>query len=138
LSRHGTLVGSTRVATRGGRCEYCQVAQEFDRLTFEIDHVIAESHGGPTNDANLCLACFACNRHKGPNLSGLDPLTGKIVPLYDPRRQDWTRHFHWNGPRLVGRTAAGRATVAALRINVDYRVTFRRGLIVEGVFPPRK
>jgi hypothetical protein len=42
-----------------GRCEYCRVAQEFDRLTFEIDHIIAEKHGGPPRASNLCLACFA-------------------------------------------------------------------------------
>jgi hypothetical protein len=23
------------------RCEYCQISQEFDELTFEIDHIIA-------------------------------------------------------------------------------------------------
>jgi hypothetical protein len=43
----------------GGRCEYCRVAQERDRLSFEIDHIIAKKHGGPTRASNLCLACFA-------------------------------------------------------------------------------
>ena len=43
----------------GGRCEYCQVAQEHDLLPFEIDHVIAKKHRGPTRANNLCLACFA-------------------------------------------------------------------------------
>ena len=41
------------------RCEYCRMPQEYDDLPFEIDHVIAESHGGPTRAANLALACFA-------------------------------------------------------------------------------
>ena len=30
------------------RCEYCQMPQEFDEISFEIDHVIARKHGGPT------------------------------------------------------------------------------------------
>jgi hypothetical protein len=41
------------------RCEYCQMPQEYERTTFEIDHVIATSHGGPTRASNLCLACFS-------------------------------------------------------------------------------
>jgi 5-methylcytosine-specific restriction endonuclease McrA len=55
----------------GHRCEYCQVPQERDRLPFEIDHIIAENHDGATKASNLCLCCFACNRHKGPNIARL-------------------------------------------------------------------
>jgi 5-methylcytosine-specific restriction endonuclease McrA len=120
----------------GGRCEYCQVAKEHDRLPFEVDHVIALKHGGPTRASNLCLACFACNNHKGPNVAGVDQQTNKIVSLFHPRRHSWRRHFRWDGPVLIGRTPAGRATVAVLEINLDYRIAFRQGLIDEGVFPP--
>jgi HNH endonuclease len=45
----------------GHRCEYRRVPQERDRLPFEIDHIIAESHEGPTKASKLCLCCFACN-----------------------------------------------------------------------------
>jgi hypothetical protein len=117
-------------------CEYCRMPRQFDDTTFEIDHVIAGSHGGPTRVSNLCLACFACNSFKGPNLSGRDIKTKKTVPLFNPRRHKWHYHFRWDGPRLVGRTAIGRATVATLRINLDHRVAFRQQLIEEGVFPP--
>ncbi len=110
--------------------------QEHDDTTFEIDHIIASSHGGPTRASNLCLACFSCNSFKGSNLAGIDPKTKKIVPLFNPRRQSWARHFRWDGPRLVGRTSFGRATVATLRINLDHRVAHRQELIDEGVFPP--
>jgi 5-methylcytosine-specific restriction endonuclease McrA len=27
-----------------GLCEYCRISQEFDELTFEIDHIIAQKH----------------------------------------------------------------------------------------------
>ncbi len=95
----------------GNRCEYCRVPQSRDRLPFEIDHIIAENHEGQTKGSNLCLCCFACNRHKGPNIAGIDPKTRKIVPLFNPRRHKWSRHFRWDGAVLKGITPAGRATV---------------------------
>lgn len=120
-----------------GRCEYCRLAASDDDLPFEIDHIIAQQHRGATESGNLCLACFSCNRHKGPNIAGVDPASGRITPLFHPRRQGWGRHFRWSGPMLVGRTACGRATVEVLAINLDFRIDLRRALIDEGVFPPR-
>jgi hypothetical protein len=120
----------------GDRCEYCQMPQSSDPISFEIDHIISENHEGETKASNLCLCCFACNRYKGPNIAGIDPKTRKIVPLFNPRRHKWPRHFRWDGPLLVGITPGGRATVRVLKINLDHRVGFRRELIEEGVFPP--
>jgi hypothetical protein len=60
----------------------------------------------------------------------------KIVPLFNPRRHSGRRHFRWDGPVLIGRTAVGRGTVATLRINLDHRIAYRQALIDEGVFPP--
>ncbi len=38
-----------QVWRRAGRCrEYCQMPQDCDDTPFEIDHVIARKHGGPT------------------------------------------------------------------------------------------
>ena len=73
---------------------------------------------------------------KGRMLPGVDPRTRKIVPLFHPRRHKWSRHFRWDGPVLVGRTPIGRATVIALKINLEHRIDLRQGLIDEGVFPP--
>jgi len=120
----------------GGRCEYFRMPQIYDELRFEIDHVIAEQHGGETVAGNLALACFADNHHKGPNLAGVDPKTRKRSWLFHPRRHKWDRHFRWAGPILVGRTEIGRATVAVLAVNLPYRVRHRAQLIAEGVFPP--
>lgn len=119
------------------RCEYCQLASEDHDLPFAIDHIIARKHRGPTRSSNLCLACFACNNHKGTNLTGIDPKTKKIVSLFNPRRHRWQRHFRWDGPVLVGLTPVGRATVLVLEINLDYRVELRQELIEAGKFPPR-
>lgn len=71
------------------------------------------------------------------NLSGRDSETGRIVVIYNPRRQSWRRHFDWDGPFLVGRTSCGRATIAVLNINAPRRVTIRQLLIMAGRFPPK-
>jgi hypothetical protein len=118
------------------RCEYCQLAQDCSVLSFEIDHIIARKHRGPTRASNLALSCFYCNSFKGSNLSGIDPKTRKKTWLFNPRRMKWSRHFRWDGPVLVGRTAIGRATVVTLLINLDLRVAHRQALIHAGVFPP--
>ena len=120
----------------GDRCEYCQMPQAADDATFEVDHVVARKHGGPSVASNLCLSCYHCNSHKGSDLSSLDPATRKLTPLFHPRRHKWTRHFRWQGAHLAGRTPVGRVTVRLLQINDEYRVELRLGLIREGVFPP--
>ena len=109
--------------------------QAHDPATFEIDHVVPEKLAGQTAEKNLALACFKCNNHKGPNIAGIDPETGEKAFLYDPRGDVWTDHFVWQGPVLIGRTPGGRATVAVLQINLGHRVSHRRQLMTEGVFP---
>ncbi|PYI84478.1 MAG: restriction endonuclease, partial [Verrucomicrobia bacterium] len=95
----------------------------------------AEQHGGKTNLENLAFACCYCNRYKGPNLSGVDPESRKITPLFHPRRDEWREHFAWNGARLAGRTATGRATIQTLRVNRADAVAVRQILMREGVYP---
>src|ERR1700693_2628809 len=93
------------------RCEYCRMHQRDDAVRFEIDHIIAECHGGPTRANNLAVSCYYCNLYKAAHLAGIDPRTKRIPRLFHPRRHKWSRHFLWNGPQLEGRTAIGRATV---------------------------
>jgi hypothetical protein len=119
----------------GDCCEYCRLPQAFAPARLQIDHIIAEQHGGLTVASNLALACLADNNHKGPNLAGVDPRSGKKVWLFNPRRHKWSRHFCWRGALLVGRTAIGRATVAVLAMNLQHRLAQRAALIAEGVFP---
>ena len=118
------------------RCEYCQLSQEWDDRPFEIDHVISRKHQGPTAAGNLALSCFRCNSFKGSDIGGLDPNTRKLTPLFNPRRHKWSRHFRWQGARLIGLTPIGRVTVSVLNINEPFRVELRESLIAEGVFPP--
>ena len=69
----------------GHRCEYCHFPEEYADLPFHLDHVIARQHGGGTTLENLALACCFCNRFKGPNLTGIDPETRAVTPLFHPR-----------------------------------------------------
>ncbi|WP_375514310.1 HNH endonuclease [uncultured Nostoc sp.] len=58
------------------RCEYCQLPAGVAFFPHEIDHVIAQKHGGTTDADNLALTCWRCNRHKGTDLGSFDPETG--------------------------------------------------------------
>ncbi len=121
----------------GHRCEYCRIHQDDEPFYgFHVEHIVAKQHAGTDDPNNLALACHHDNEHKGPNLSGVDPETGKVVRLFHPRRQRWSRHFRFAGPVIVGRTPCGRATVAVLALNAPDRVALRAELIAEGVFPP--
>jgi hypothetical protein len=61
------------------------------------------------------------------------------VPLFNPRRQRWSRHFAWDADFLIirGRTASGRATVVTLHLNRTELVNLRRALRAIGEYPPR-
>ena len=118
----------------GHRCDYCRMPAACDPLPFQLDHIIAQQHGGETMLENLAWSCLHCNKHKGPNIAGIDPLTGQLVALFHPRRQHWQRHFEWDGPILVGRTRIARATIRVLAINDPAAVAFRAELMQEGVY----
>jgi len=126
-----------RVRNRANhRCEYCQMPQSAIDFTFPIDHIIAQQHGGRSVFSNLALACLKCNRHKGPNIAGIDPISGEAVPLFNPRRDRWPDHFEWKGPVLLGKTSRGLATIQVLAINHKGTVNIRRELMALGAFPP--
>jgi hypothetical protein len=98
-------------------------------LPFQIDHVLAEKHGGETVESNLALACTQCNRHKGPNIAGFDAETSQIVRLFNPRADTWEEHFEAGGPRLRGKTAIGRVTVDVSRMNGADQLLVRNALL---------
>jgi hypothetical protein len=109
-------------------------------VPFEVEHVIPRQHGGTDALGNLAYACLHCNRHKGPNLAGLDRAgrRPKLVGLFHPRRHRWPRHFAVAGPRLRGRTPVGRVTVDVLRMNAPLMVAVRAELIQDGLYPPAR
>ena len=118
----------------GGRCEYCRLPQDASHVPFEIDHVRPRKHHGRSVAGNLALSCVYCNAYKGPNLSGIDPMTNRVTVLFHPRRHKWAYHFRYEGGTLMGRTATGRATIDVLRINLPNLVAIREVLIEDGTF----
>jgi len=119
-----------------GRCEYCGMGDTETLASHEPDHVIATQHGGETTLDNLAYACFQCNRLKGPNLASLDPTTGAVTTLFNPRAERWSAHFHLIDALVVPLTAVGRATASLLRLNDPERVTIRANLLDRGRYTP--
>jgi hypothetical protein len=116
----------------GGQCEYCFMPDTEPLFPHEPDHIIALKHRGKTVSSNLAYACFECNRTKGSDIASLDPATGKLTALYNPRTQRWTEHFRFNGPLIEPLTPEGRVTVALLQLNLAARVAIRDNLMREG------
>lgn len=111
-----------------GRCEYCLLPQEATPyFTFHVEHIIAKQHlDEPDDPARLAWACNRCNAYKGPNLSSVDPQTGQIVLLFNPRLDKWDDHFLLDDGEVIGLTPIGRATIRLLHMNAEHRVELRK------------
>jgi hypothetical protein len=120
----------------GNRCEYCGLTQAGQEATFQIDHVVPRVAAGPTTIDNLALACVSCSLRKWARQEATDPDTGQPAPLFNPRRDDWSEHFRWEGAVVVPRTPTGRATVGALALNRPLIVAIRREETERGRHPP--
>jgi 5-methylcytosine-specific restriction endonuclease McrA len=119
----------------GERCEYCLIPEEFTLATHWVDHIVAEKHGGRTEEGNLALSCVLCNQHKGSDLTSIDPETGQIAPLFHPRRDAWSDHFRFVGTQVEPLTPTGRVTVRLLQLNHPDRVEERELLQRLGMLP---
>ena len=108
-----------------GRCEYCHLTESFAETPFQVDHIIAEKHGGPTHSDNLAWACFYCNNYKGPNIAGIDPDSGALTRLFNPRTDRWSEHFELRGAILIGLTPVGKTTIRVLNVNLPDAVALR-------------
>lgn len=119
-------------------CGYCRTPQYIIGYPLTIDHIVPEARGGATVEENLWLACVACNQYKGIQVSGRDVRTGRNVPLFNPRLQQWEAHFRWNddGTEIIGMTSCGRATVTALNLNRSEIVGARSLWVQVGWWPP--
>ena len=114
----------------GGRCEYCRSPARYSLGPFTIDHIIPKARGGKTRLDDLAFACSRCNGHKHAKIKATDPMTDKLVRLFNPRRQRWEGHFAWNEDYMlvIGLTSVGRATVDSLHLNREETVNLREVL----------
>ena len=78
-----------------------------------------------------------CNRHKGPNLAGVDPDNGSLTRLFHPRTDEWSVHFKWNGPEIQPLSAIGRVTIIVLFMNDPELIWLRSTLAAELSSRPR-
>ncbi len=108
-------------------------------MPMTMDHIIPSAAGGSTTEDNLWLACRRCNEFKGARTRAIDPQTGIMVNLYNPRKQVWSENFMWSedGGEIIGKTACGRATVKLLKMNNPEIVVSRRLWVSVGWHPPR-
>jgi hypothetical protein len=123
------------VERAGNRCEYCLFPNQASTFPHEVDHIVATKHKGSNSVENLCLSCFNCNRHKGSDLSSIDPQTGQIAHLFNPRQDRWSDHFSIRGGHIEGLTSQGRATVDLLQFNNPEQIAQRDSLIEAGLYP---
>ena len=113
-------------------CEYCLIPQTAEITNHQIDHVIARKHAGETTLVNLALSCFHCNVHKQTDITGVDPDTRVITPLFNPRTDRWVDHFRLiSDGRIIATSAVGRVTLYVLKMNEPESVTLR-GLLIRG------
>jgi 5-methylcytosine-specific restriction endonuclease McrA len=112
--------------------------EALDNKSFSLDHIHPISLGGSDALENLAFCCQGCNSIKYNRMNGIDPETGELLPLFNPRKDKWTAHFRWNENFTVifGITPTGRATVATLQLNrwqlINQRAVFR----IAKVHPP--
>jgi hypothetical protein len=118
------------------RCEYCQMHQSLQGATFHMEHILPGSLGGPTTVENLAWCCPSCNLKKAARIEVLDSQGGQTVRLFHPRKDRWSDHFQFDELRLIGLTAIGRATAAALGFNDPRRMLIRNAEARLGLFPP--
>lgn len=128
-----------RVAARAGdRCEYCLSPACYATQRLSVEHAAPRAKGGTNAFANLALSCQGCNNHKYNHTEASDPVSGELVPLYNPRHHRWAEHFAWSADTLliVGTSPTGRATVEALLLNRPGVLNLRRLLVAAGEHPP--
>lgn len=126
------------VAQASHRCGYCRSSEQITGMPLVLDHLVPKALGGTDEEDNLWPACDPCNSYKQARIEARDPMTGTLIPLFNPRRQRWHDHFAWaeGGRLIVGRTPIGRATEAALHLNRPLLIAARALWITFGLHPP--
>ncbi len=115
-------------------CEYCLIPEMAVLFAHQVDHIIAEKHGGLTEVDNLALACALCNKYKGSDIASIDAEVKEVVRLFHPRRDNWSEHFALSNVGITPLTAVGRVTVSLLQLNRVERIVERDLLIKAGIY----
>jgi hypothetical protein len=86
------------------------------------------------------LACSGCNGFKSDNIQAIDPATGQLAFLYNPRKDNWVEHFCWNEDftLILGLSPIGRATILKLQLNRQSIINLRNVLFQVGEHPQKR
>ena len=108
------------------RCEYCRIHQDDMFISFEIDHIVAQKHGGGNEIENLAYTCPHCNQHRGTDMVTFIDNYNNIIRLFNPRVDKWGEYFE---------SKIGKATIKLLKMN-DVDLIILRGLLSDlGRYP---
>jgi hypothetical protein len=123
-----------------GACEYCLIHQRDTYFGCQVDHIIAEKHGGQTELENLAFACAICNRAKGTDIASLVRGGRRLVRLFNPRLDRWDDHFHLDPYTfaIVPITDIGDATATLMRFNEVERLLERKSLVLIGKYSAKR
>jgi len=117
------------------RCEYCRIQEDDSFLTFEIEHIVSQKHGGGDELENLAYACPQCNQFKGTDLITFLDDYDNIVTLFNPRKQDWFEYFEVLEGEIIGKNKVAKATIKLLKINATERIIIREILMKANRYP---
>ena len=118
-----------------GRCEYCLILAS-DRLSgCHVDHIISLKHGGETTSENLAYACMFCNLNKGTDLGSIIWRTGELIRFFNPRRDQWKEHFHFDNAIIQTLTDIGEVTARIFQFNDPERILERQILMKANRYP---
>ena len=117
--------------TSKGLCEYCQSQEAFSFTSYLVEHITTSSIDQKDIIENLVFSCQGCSNTRNENTKSTDPVTGKIINIYNPRVDVWSDNFCWSEDftNLVGLTAIGRATIEKLKLNRETLKEYRSVLI---------
>jgi HNH endonuclease len=120
-------------------CEYCKSPADYSTEPFSIEHIIPIAKNGLSELSNYALSCLGCNYHKSIKIEIVELISQKITPLFNPRTMIWNEHFVWDETStiIIGKTAIGRATIQALKLNRQQIKNLRRALIAIDEHPPK-
>ena len=126
------------IGRSSGYCEYCKCPADFSTELFSIEHILPRSKQGLDTTDNLAYACSGCNIFKSNKTVFLDTISQELHPLFHPRTMIWHDHFIWDDTLtlMIGKTAIGRATIEALKLNRRPIKNLRRALIAIHEHPP--
>jgi HNH endonuclease len=117
------------------RCEYCRVSAYLSAFDYHVDHIIGIQHGGINSLNNLAYGCSLCNWKKGPNIATILYLDGPLIPLFNPRLQNWFEHFSTKNGEIFPLTSVGEATIKLLELNTSDKIEQRSEMAKAGFYP---